>query len=220
MSKRNRRKVINMEPEKFKLKDIGYGLIIPIIVGLIIVAFPALIRPALDSWFPPGSPNAFLTVIFTHGFAQMIVFAVPLILGLIWNKWAGGAAGFITGTLYYLAYAGYFTSITTLNMWRDPSFIGNYIVCGVLIGYIAGALNGGSSSFKRMLGSGLTAAITVGVLQFVFNISVALYGASSMSASDPGYALFLVMLPNLILGFIAPIIAKVMTWYGLQPMRH
>lgn len=216
-----------METEKFKLKDIGYGLVIPILVGLLIVAFPAVLRPALDSWFPPpdmagnpGSPYAFVTVILTHGFAQMVVFAIPLLLGLTWNKWAGGAAGFIMGTMYYLAYSGYFTSITTLNMWRDPSFIGNYIVCGILIGYIAGSLNNGSFNFKRMLGAGMTAAITVGILQFVFNVTVALYGASQMSASDPGNALFLTMLPNILLGIIGPIVAKVMTWYGLYPMRH
>ena len=210
-----------METEKFKLKDIGYGIVIPVLVGLLIVAFPAVLRPALDSWFPAStSPYAFLTVIFTHGFAQMIVFAIPLILGLTWNKWAGGAAGFIMGTMYYLAYSGYFTSITSLNMWRDPSFIGNYIVCGVLVGYMAGSLNNGSFSFKRMLGAGLTAAIIVGFLQFFFNVTVALYGASSMSASNPGNALFLTMLPNILLGIIAPIIAKVMTWYGLYPMRH
>jgi hypothetical protein len=214
-----------VETEKFKLKDIGYGLVIPILVGLLIVAFPAVLRPALDSWFPPpsmtsaGSPYAFVTVILTHGFAQMVVFAIPLLLGLTWNKWAGGA-GFIMGTMYYLAYSGYFTSITTLNMWRDPSFIGNYIVCGVLIGYIAGSLNNGSFNFKRMLGAGLTAAITVGILQFIFNVTVALYGASAMSASDPGNALFLTMLPNILLGIIGPVVAKVMTWYGLYPMRH
>ncbi len=210
-----------MEPEKFKLKDIGYGLIVPIIVGLIVVAFPAVLRPALDGFFPPATSSyAFVTVILTHGFAQMVVFAIPLLLGLTWNKWAGGAAGFIMGTFYYVAYAGYFTSITTLNMWRDPSFIGNYIVCGVLIGYIAGSLNNGSFNFKRMLGAGMTAAITVGLLQFIFNITVAMYGASEMSASNPGNALFLTMLPNILLGIIAPIIAKVMTWYGLYPVKH
>lgn len=210
-----------MEPEKFKLKDIGYGLVVPVIVGLIIVAFPAVLRPLLDNAFPAATSSlAFLTVIFTHGFAQMIVFAVPLILGLTWNKWAGGAAGFIMGTAYYLAYAGYFTSVTTFNMYRDPSFIGNYIVCGILVGYITGALANGSLNFKRMLGAGLTASITVGILQFVFNVTVALYGASSMSSSNPGNALFLTMLPMLILGFIAPIVAKVMTWYGLQPLKH
>ena len=73
-------------------------------------------------------------------------------------------------------------------------------------------------NFKRMLGAGLTAAIVVGVLQFVFNMTIA--GAAYMSAANPPYALFLALLPMVILGIIAPIVAKVMTWYGLQPVRH
>lgn len=220
------------ETEKFKLSDILYGLVVPIIVAIVIVIFPAVLRPALDSWFPPpnvatgdpGSPYAFITVIFTQGLAMMVMFGVPLILGLIWNKWAGGATGFITGTLFYLAYAGYNIAYSveqfgmSQNLYRDPSFIGNYIVGGILIGYITGALNNKSYKFKRMLGAGLTAAITVGVFQFILNYTVA-FGAW-MTQSDPGYALFTTMLPMIILGIIAPIIAKVFTWYGIMPGGH
>jgi hypothetical protein len=239
-----------MEAEKFKMKDIGYGLVIPVIVGLIIVAFPAILRPALDSWFPvgdmwtgtAGSPWAFLTVIFTHGFAQMVIFAIPLILGLTWNKWAGGAAGFIMGTLYYLGMAGYNTIFSAQisvqgfqvlgadyinsmgakdvvpNLFADPSFIGNYIVCGILIGYVAGSLNNGSFNFKRMLGAGLTISLIAGILQFIFNYTIS-YGAW-MTQTSPYDALFKIMLPMILLGIIGPVIAKVMTWYGLYPQRH
>ena len=34
------------------------------------------------------------------------------------------------------------------------------------------------------------------------------------------YGFVLQFIPNIALGIIVPIIAKVMTWYGLQPMRH
>jgi hypothetical protein len=223
-----------MEAEKFKLKDLGYGLVVPIIVGLIIVAFPALLRPALDAAFPPpnmmtgdpGSDLAFITVVLTHGFAQMVVFAIPLLLGIIWNKWAGGAAGFIMGTLYYLAMAGYniMTSLIafgpeyTPNLYADPSFIGNYIVGGILIGYIAGSLANGSFNFKRILGAGLTASIAVGLLQFFFNYTVS-YGAW-MTQTAWEDALFKTMLPMIILGVLGPVIAKVMTWYGLMPTKR
>ena len=233
------------EPEKFKLGDILYGLVIPLIVGILIIAFPAILRPALDTWFSPGdmimgteaSPYAFLTVIFTHGFASMIILAVPLILGLLWNKWAGGAAGFLMGSLYYVAFAGYNTQYSVKiaidaynamgndpnvfiqslppNLWADPSFIGNWIVGGILIGYIAGALNNKSMSFKRMLGAGLTASVAVAVMQFILNMTVA--SGAWMAQADPGFALFTVMLPGILLGIIAPILAKVMTWYGLIP---
>jgi hypothetical protein len=147
-----------------------------------------------------------------------------MILGLIWNKWAGGAAGFIMGTLLYLGEAGYNISWSTINfgaspnLYADPSFIGNYIIGGVLIGYISGGLTKGSPNFKRMLGAGLIAAITVGILQFTLNMTVSF--AAFMSQADPPYALFLALLPMIILGIIGPIIAKVMTWYGLQPVRQ
>ncbi len=236
-----------METPKFKLADILYGLIVPLIIGIVIILFPAVLQPVLDQVFPPsnmltndpGSPYAFITVILTHGFSSMVILAIPLILGLTWNKWAGGAAGFLMGTLYYVAFAGYNTSysidiakqfysatndpnvfIQSLppNLYADPSFIGNWIVGGILIGYIAGGLSGGSMSFKRMLFAGLTASITVAVLQFVLNITVA--SGAWMAQGNLGFALFTVMLPGVLLGIIGPVIAKVMSWYGLQPARH
>lgn len=222
------------EPEKFKLANILYGLIVPLIIGIVIVLFPAVLRPALDSWFPPadmitgdpGSSYAFLTVIFTHGFAMMVCLGIPLIVGLLWNKWAGGAAGFITGTLYYLASAGYnimysiqyFGIDYAYNLYADPSFIGDYIVGGILIGYITGALANNSLNFKRMLGASLTTTITIGVFTFILNYTVSF--AAWMTQGDPLYAFFYTMLPLVILGIIAPILAKVMVWYGLIAGSH
>jgi hypothetical protein len=151
----------------------------------------------------------------------MLIFGIPIILGLIWNKCAGGASGFILGTLYYISMAGY--SISTyaaygmnVNFFADASLI-FYIVHGVMIGYIAGALNNKSSSFKRMLGAGITAAVTMGLLQFFVNIQLSIDVTRAMAQSDPAYSLFLTLLPNIILGILMPVIAKVMTWYGLQP---
>jgi len=222
------------ETEKFKLNDILYGLVIPVAVAVLIVLFPTVIKNALDAAFPPadmmtgdpGSPYQFITIIFTHGFALMVCFAVPLIIGLIWNKWAGGAAGFLMGTLYYLANAGYnimysiqnFGVEYAYNLYADPSFIANYIVGGILMGYIAGALNNRSYSFKRMLGASLTAAITVGMMQFILNMSVAF--AAWMALADPFTAFYQTLLPLVILAIVAPIIAKVFTWYGLSPGGH
>ena len=210
------------EPEKIKLRGIVWGFIIPLIIGIVIVLFPAVLRPALDSWFPAGdpmtaagqSPYAFITVIFTHGFSLMIMLGVPLFLGLTWNKWAGGAAGFVTGTLYYLAFAGYnvMYSINTygssLNLYADPSFIGNYIVSGILIGYIAGALNNKSMRIKRMLGASLTACITIGVFQFILNITVA-FAAWMTLSGNVWFTLFTTMLPMVILGILVPVIARI-----------
>ena len=221
------------ETEKFKLKDILYGLVVPILVAVLILIFPVVLRPNLDAWFPGpsmadpvGSPYAFLTVIFTHGISLMVMFAVPLILGLIWNKWAGGATGFIMGTFYYLAFAGYNIMYSiqnyglefALNLYKDPAFIGGYIIGGILIGYIAGALNNKSFSFKRMLGASLTATITVGMIQFILNMTVSL--AAYMAQAAWFTAFYQALLPMVILGFVAPIIAKVFTWYGIMPGGH
>jgi hypothetical protein len=209
------------EPGKITLNGILWGLVIPVIIAIVIIAFPAVLRPALDSWFPPGDPNtgagaspyAFLTVIFTHGFSLMVVLGVPLFLGLNWSKWAGGACGFVTGTLYYLAFAGYniaYSTITygaSLNLYADPSFIGDYIVAGMLIGFIAGALNAKSFHFKRKLAASLTACLTVGFFQFALNYTVSF--ASWMTRADPGFALFTALLPMIILGIVVPIISRI-----------
>jgi hypothetical protein len=160
-----------------------------------------------------ASPYAFVTVIFTHGFSLMIILGVPLFLGLTWNKWAGGAAGFVTGTLYYVAFAGYNIQYSimnygsSLNLYADPSFIGNYIVSGILIGYIAGALNNKSMRIKRMLGAGLTASITIGVFQFILSYTVAF--SAWMVQQDPMFTLFTTMLPMVILGILVPFIARI-----------
>jgi hypothetical protein len=209
------------EPEKIKLGGILWGLVIPLIIGIVIVAFPAVLRPALDAWFPAGDPNtgagaspyAFLTVIFTHGLSLMVVLGVPLFIGLNWSKWAGGAAGFVTGTLYYIAFAGYNIQYSTinygasLNLYADPSFIGNYIVCSILIGYIAGALNNKSFHFKRKLAAALTACITIGVFQFILNYTVSF--AAWMTQGAVGMSIFTTMLPVILLGIIVPIISRI-----------
>jgi hypothetical protein len=208
------------EPGKITINGILWGLIIPLIIGIVIVGFPAVLRPALDSWFPPGdlmtgegaSPYAFLTVIFTHGFSLMVVLGVPLFIGLNWSKWAGGATGFITGTLYYLAFAGYNIQYSTinfgasLNLYADPSFIGDYIVAGMLIGYIAGALNAKSFHFKRKLAAAMTACITIGIFQFILNTQVSL---AAWMITDYGFALFTALLPMIILGVVVPIISRI-----------
>ena len=200
------------ETEKFGLKYWFWNLVLPIIVGLLIVAFATAIRDALLSAFPmeSGSP---IPYIFTFGLTKMVVFGIPMLLGLNWNKYAGGAAGFLMGTLYYLAMAGYscFEYLSygqTWNFYLDPSLI-TYIVVGILIGYIAGALNNKSYHFKRMLGAGLTAAITTGLIQYFVNYSFSLPPSRAMTLGDPANAFFLLMLPQIILGILVPIIAKI-----------
>ncbi len=218
------------ETEKFKLKDIFNGIVIPIILVLLIYALAVYVNPT-GTFHVFGTSNV-IAVILTQGFAQMIVLGVPLVLGLLWNKWAGGAAGFIMGGMYYVAsaglYTGYYASFGGYNFFGDLSMLG-YLVNAVIIGYMAGALNNGSFTFKRMLGASLTAAITTAIIQAYLNYNIALAPSRSMAqgswtSTNLGiaglYGFVLAFVPNIALGVIVPIIGKVMTWYGIYPMRH
>jgi hypothetical protein len=219
-----------MEPEKFKLADIFSGIIIPLILVLLIF-FLAIYVNVSGTHHILGASNV-IGVILTSGFAQMIVLGIPLVLGLLWNKWAGGAAGFVMGGIYYVAsaglYTGYYATAGGYNFYGDMSMLG-YLVNAVIIGYMAGALNNKSTNFKRMLGAGMTAAIITAVIQAYLNYTVSLAPSLTMnhnmwadtSIGFAGvYGFILAFVPSIALGVIVPIIGKVMTWYGIQPMRH
>jgi hypothetical protein len=220
-----------LETEKFKLIDIFYGVVIPLILVLLIF-FLAIYVNVSGTYHILGASNT-IAVILTSGFAQMIVLGVPLVLGLVWNKWAGGAAGFIMGGMYYVASAGLYTgyysgSTPAYNFFGDMSMLG-YLVNAIIIGYMAGALTNRSTNFKRMLGAGMTAAVITAVIQAYLNYTVALAPSRAMAVLEwkdtslgaAGiYGFVLAFVPSIALGVIVPIIAKVMTWYGLQPMRH
>ena len=256
-----------METPKFKIADILYGIIIPLILVLLIYVLAIYVNPSGSQHvFGVSGLSGTIAVILSQGFAQMIVLGVPLVLGLLWNKWAGGAAGFIMGGAYYMASAGLYNGYYAylgVSYASDPiyhNFYGDlsmlfYLVNAVIIGYMAGALTNGSTNFKRMLGAGLTAASLTAIIQVFMNYNYALTfaGASSTSVLDYSprnmahglwavantgihvsgtfvpfqydagsilYGFTLAFIPSIALGIIIPIIAKVMMWYGMQPMRH
>jgi len=133
------------------------------------------------------------------------------------------------GGLYYVAQAGHYNAIyagagvTTYNFFGDISMF-YWIVYGVIIGYMAGALNNGSTNFKRMLISGLTASVIVAVLKAYLNYTISLEPARQMAQDswvvDPVLAVVTNFVPLIALGVIVPILGKVITWYGIQPQRH
>ena len=215
-----------MAENKFKLSNIFDGIIIPLILVLLIYVLAVYVNVG-GQYHVLGQDV--LGVILTNGFAQMIVMGVPLVLGLLWNKWAGGAAGFVMGGMYYVASAGQYNGlyssmgITNYNFFGDISML-FYLVNAVIIGYMAGSLNNGSSNFKRMLGAGLTASIITAVIQSYLNYTVSLEPGRNMAqqswATDPLMAVVINFVPSIALGVIVPILAKVMTWYGLQPQKH
>jgi hypothetical protein len=218
-----------MEPERFKLIDILYGIVIPFLLAFLIYVLAVYVNPSGQNHvLGVAGTTGTIAVILSQGFAQMIILGVPLVLGLLWNKWAGGAAGFIMGGLYYVAQAGLYTgyfagSNPPYNYYGDVSLL-FWLVNGVIIGYMAGALTNGSTNFKRMLGAGLTAAISTALIQAYMNYTVSLDPSRGMAqglwATDLGQAILINFVPSIALGVIVPILAKVMTWYGLQPMRH
>jgi len=218
-----------MEQEKFRIVDILYGIVIPIILVLLIYVLAVYVNPSGQNHvLGVAGTTGTIAVILSQGFAQMIILGVPLVLGLLWNKWAGGAAGFIMGGLYYVAQAGLYTgyfagSNPPYNYFGDVSLL-FWLVNGVIIGYMAGALTNGSTNFKRMLGAGLTAAISTALIQAYMNYTVSLDPSRGMAqglwATDLGQAILINFVPSIALGVIVPILAKVMTWYGLQPARH
>lgn len=214
-----------MEENKFKLSHIFAGIIIPIILLVLIFVLAVYVNPG-GAFAVLGADNV-IAVILTSGFAEMIILGIPLVLGLLWNKWAGGAAGFIMGGMYYLASAGHynglFGTMAGYNYYGDISML-FWIVYGVIIGYMAGALCNGSTNFKRMLGAGLTASIIISVIKAYLNVTVSLEPGRNMAidqwVQDPLMAVITGFVPLIALGVIVPILAKVMTWYGLQPQKH
>jgi hypothetical protein len=218
-----------METQKFKITDVLYGIVIPIILVLLIYVLAVYVNPSGEKHvFGVSGLTGTIAVILSSGFAQMIVLGVPLVLGLLWNKWAGGAAGFIMGGMYYVGTAGLYTgyyagSSPAYNFYGDISML-FYLVNAVIIGYIAGSLNNGSTNFKRMLGAGLTAAITTAIIQTYMNYNISLKPAQDMArnswVTDPANAFIIAFVPSIALGVIVPIIGKVMTWYGLQPAKR
>jgi len=214
-----------LEENKFKLSHIFAGIIIPIILLVLIFVLAVYVNPG-GAYAVLGADNV-IAVILTSGFAEMIILGIPLVLGLLWNKWAGGAAGFIMGGMYYLASAGHynglFGTMAGYNYYGDISML-FWIVYGVIIGYMAGALCNGSTNFKRMLISGLTASIIISVIKAYLNVTVSLEIGRQMAidqwVQDPLMAVITGFVPLIALGVIVPILAKVMTWYGLQPQKH
>ncbi len=215
-----------MAENKIKPSTIFDGIVIPLILVLLIFVLAVYVNVG-GQYHVLGQDV--IGVILTNGFAQMIVMGVPLVLGLLWNKWAGGAAGFIMGGMYYVASAGQYnglfaaSGVTSYNYFGDISML-FYLVNAVIIGYMAGAINNGSTNFKRMLLAGLTAAIITAVIQAYMNTTVALEFGRQMAldqwASDPLMAIVTGFVPSIALGVIVPILAKVMTWYGIQPQKH
>jgi len=202
----------------WKLNDIIYGIILPVIAAFLIIVFPTTIADLLLEIDPSFGLNAILV----DGLGEaLLVTAIPLFAGLIWNKWAGGGAGFLLGSIYALyvndVYAAYvamgYIEMSAGFMVQEITNLG-FVVSAMLVGFISGALNRDSYSFKRMLVSALIA----GGIASAFQLWAGVISPISM-ATDIPYVGFTILLPKLIYGIIIPIFVTLFGWFGISPRQ-
>jgi hypothetical protein len=192
----------------WKLSDIIYGVVVPVIVVLVIVGLSRL-----GSLFGMESFGVVIGII-SEIEEMVIIVGVPLLLGLVWNRWAGGASGFIVGSLYALYWADQFNrSYTTGFHVGAGTLLLGYVVSAMFIGYTAGALNKRSEDFKRMIISGLIAGTIGGLLLF------GTFQLSPVNVVTGLEGFLLTVLPRVACGVIIPVIAKVFMWYGMAMNR-
>jgi hypothetical protein len=208
--------------------DISLGVIVPIIIGVLILAFPTVIKGFLTTIhvsFPPwiwGGPEIPLQHILTIGTAEAILTGgIPAVLGLIKGKWAGGASGFLCSMLFTVSMAAYYGPyfVPTVD-WLGV------IVSGMLMGYITGALMErfimrGSVGFKWMLLAALVGAIVATIFTtqtYLWFSPMALMGLDGMTYWDAvGLAYFTYAAVYGVWAILAVIAAKVAYWYGVMP---
>ena len=194
---------MGLDWKEWSRSDIIYGIAAPILVVLLIVAISQLGRLF-------GGGFGVIMGITMELQEVVVIVAVPLMLGLVWNRWAGGASGFLLGSIYALYWAdSYHTSFGGGRIAGYGIILLGYIVSAMLIGYMAGALNKRSENFRRMLIAAVTAATIGGFMLFgIFQLSPA-----NLVKGIDGF--LLTVLTRTACGAIIPIIAKVFMWYGV-----
>ncbi|MGD0405820.1 MAG: hypothetical protein ABSB10_04125 [Candidatus Bathyarchaeia archaeon] len=188
--------------KEWNRNDIIYGIVIPVIVVLLIVGISKL--PSLF-----GGGFGIVTGITMEIEELTVIVGVPLVLGLVWNRWAGGASGFLMGTFYALYWANSFHGIP-----GSGTVLIAYILSPMLIGYMAGALSKRSDNFFRLLISGIVAATIGGIMLFgIFQLS-----SANVVTGTNGFLLS--VLTRTACGAVVAIIAKVFFWYGMAVAKN
>jgi hypothetical protein len=181
--------------KELKIKDLLLGIAAPIIVCLIIIWFPLN-----ENFLTRLGFGGVLRGILVGGAQETImIVAVPMLLGLTWNKWAGGASGFLLGSIFALWYS---LSGVTFQGWINNLSLLGYVLSAMLIGYMAGALNQKSTKLSRLLFSGIVAGVSGGLFLFL----------TAQLSRYNFIPLYLAMLPRIIFGIVIPVAA----WYILR----
>ena len=198
--------------------DVIYGIVVPLVVVLVIVGLSLVSSSLMRSGGMTGSSGIVIGII-SEIEELVITVAVPLLLGLVWNRWAGGASGFIMGIVWsmwyavkYGLYSGSFRGGGSINL--GPTLLG-WVLSAMLIGYMAGALNKRSENFLRMLIVGMiTTAVGGFFLLGMFQLSpsnVVPFGFSGFATN---------VATRIAAGAVVAIIAKVFMWYGMGAHKN
>ncbi len=199
--------------KEWNRSDIIYGIIVPLVVVLAIVGLSLVNSSLMRSGGFSGSSGIVIGII-SEIEELVITVAVPLLLGLVWNRWAGGVSGFLMGSVWsiwyavkYGLYTGSFRGGGGINL--GPTLLG-WVLSAMLIGYMAGALNRHSENLRRMLIVGMvTTAVGGFFLLGMFQLS-----PSNVVPFDfSGFALNVAT--RIAAGAIVAVIAKVFMWYGV-----
>jgi hypothetical protein len=193
---------MSLDWKQWNRSDIIYGVVAPILVILLIVAISQLSRLFEDGY-------GIIMGITMELQELLIIVAVPLTLGLVWNRWAGGASGFLLGSIYALYWADSYHSPIAGNLQGSGTILLGYILSAMLIGYMAGALNKRSENFRRMLIAAITAATIGGIMLFL----ILQLSPANLVTGTTGFLLTVVT--RIATGLIIPVIAKVFMWYGV-----
>ena len=188
--------------KQWNRSDIIYGVVAPILAILLIVAISQLSRLF-------GGGYGIIMGITMELQELLVIVAVPLTLGLVWNRWAGGASGFLLGSIYALYWADSYHSPIAGNLQGSGTILLGYILSAMLIGYMAGALNKRSENFRRMLIAAVTSATIGGIMLFL----ILQLSPANLVTGSIGFLLTVVT--RIATGLIIPVIAKVFMWYGV-----
>ena len=151
----------------YTFRDFFNEIWVPIIFAFVIMLMDMVVKPALEPVRPWDS-------ILTFGFIENImIYGLPIFLGIGYNRWAGGATGFLFSWMWVVSTALWYPvdpnlgpEINRFNFQANPSWLG-YVVSSMMTGYLAGALNYGSQSIKRCITSGVVAAWSMSFFRFI-----------------------------------------------------
>ena len=192
--------------KEWSRSDILYGIVAPLLVVLLIVALSQVGKLVGGGMEGLGGLVFGLTMELQE---LLLIAAIPLTLGLVWNRWAGGASGFLMGMFYMFYWAQ-----TLRGIRGSGPILLAYILSPMLMGYIAGALNKRSENFKRILISGTLAAAIGGIMLF------GIYQLSSVNVVYGIDGFLLTVLPRMLVAVIVAVVAKVFTWYGVSMHKN